>query len=64
MSGTLLTYLIVDHHDRHHDSLRCDAVLQQLQVHQAVLLDRQVCDLKASVLQVSAAVQHTLVVCL
>ena len=57
-----LTYLIVNHHDRDHDSLGRDAVLQELKVDQAILFDWQISDFEAPVLQIAAAVQHTLVV--
>lgn len=53
------TYLIVDHHDRDQRSVRSNGVLQLLEVNQPILLDGQVGDVKATVLQVARAVQHT-----
>ena len=58
------TDLVVDSHDRNKTSLRPDGLRQLVHVDQAVVLHGQVCDLEAFVLQMSAAVQDTLVFCL
>lgn len=55
------TNLVVDSHDGDEAGLGPDGLLQILEVDQTVVLHGQICDLKALVLQVSAAVQDALV---
>lgn len=57
----MLTYLVVDHHDRDEHRVRPDGCFELLQVDQAVFFHGQVRHLEAPVLQITAAVQDALV---
>jgi hypothetical protein len=53
--------LVVHRHDRHDHGLVGDGVPQLVEVDQAVLLHRQVGDLEAVLLEVTAGIEHALV---
>lgn len=56
--------LIIHSHDADECRLRSDSSLNVFQFHQAVALNRKICDFEALVSEMSAAVKHALMLCL
>mmetsp|Transcript_39914 Transcript_39914/g.102906 ORF Transcript_39914/g.102906 Transcript_39914/m.102906 type:complete len:318 (-) Transcript_39914:73-1026(-) len=58
------TYLVVYCHHRYEAGVIAHSRAQHVQIDQAVTLYRQVCNIKAFFFQVTARIEHTLVLCL